>query len=58
LLRFVDEQRRALDEARTEAARMKDAWLRSAADFDNFRKRARERVQSGLVFEPETDDSK
>ena len=27
--------------AQAEAVRMKDAWLRSAADFDNFRKRAR-----------------
>jgi molecular chaperone GrpE len=27
--------------AQAEAARLKDAWLRSAADFDNYRKRAR-----------------
>jgi molecular chaperone GrpE len=28
-----------------EAARLKDAWLRTAADFDNFRKRARREVE-------------
>jgi molecular chaperone GrpE len=28
-------------EAQTEAARLKEAWLRTAADFDNFRKRTR-----------------
>jgi molecular chaperone GrpE len=28
-----------------EAARLKDAWLRSAADFDNFRKRARRELE-------------
>jgi molecular chaperone GrpE len=27
--------------AQAEAARLKDAWLRSAADFDNYRKRSR-----------------
>jgi molecular chaperone GrpE len=27
--------------AQAEAARLRDAWLRTAADFDNFRKRAR-----------------
>lgn len=27
-----------LDEAKIEAAKMKDAWLRTAADFDNYRK--------------------
>jgi molecular chaperone GrpE len=31
--------------AQAEAARMKDAWLRSAADFDNFRKRARRELE-------------
>jgi molecular chaperone GrpE len=30
-----------LAEAQAEAGRMKDAWLRTAADFDNFRKRTR-----------------
>jgi molecular chaperone GrpE len=33
-----------LDEARQEAARMKDQLLRTAADFDNYRKRARRDV--------------
>jgi molecular chaperone GrpE len=33
-----------LADARAEAARMKDAWLRSAADFDNFRKRTRKEI--------------
>jgi molecular chaperone GrpE len=31
--------------AQAEAARMKDAWLRSAADFDNFRKRTRRELE-------------
>jgi molecular chaperone GrpE len=30
-----------LAEARAEAGRLKEAWMRTAADFDNFRKRAR-----------------
>lgn len=30
--------------ALAEATRLKDAWLRTAADFDNFRKRARREV--------------
>jgi molecular chaperone GrpE len=30
-----------LSQAQAEAARLKDAWLRTAADFDNFRKRTR-----------------
>lgn len=30
-----------LAQAQAEAAKLKDAWLRSAADFDNFRKRTR-----------------
>lgn len=34
-----------LTAARTEAARLKDAWLRSAADFDNFRKRTRREIE-------------
>ncbi len=34
-----------LVEAQAEAARMKDAWLRTAADFDNFRKRTRREVE-------------
>jgi molecular chaperone GrpE len=33
-----------LAEARAEAAKMKDAWLRTAADFDNFRKRTRKEM--------------
>ncbi|WP_394825935.1 nucleotide exchange factor GrpE [Pendulispora albinea] len=31
----------ALAEARLEAARLKDMWMRTAAEFDNFRKRSR-----------------
>lgn len=31
----------ALIAAQAEVARLKDAWLRTAADFDNFRKRSR-----------------
>jgi molecular chaperone GrpE len=34
-----------LAEAQAEAARHKEAWLRSAADFDNFRKRTRREVE-------------
>lgn len=34
-----------LSEARAEAAKMKDAWLRCAADFDNFRKRTRKELE-------------
>jgi molecular chaperone GrpE len=30
-----------LDEARAETTKMKEQWIRTAADFDNFRKRAR-----------------
>jgi molecular chaperone GrpE len=30
-----------LAQAQAEAAKLKDAWLRTAADFDNFRKRSR-----------------
>jgi molecular chaperone GrpE len=30
-----------VEEARSEAARMKDQWIRTAADYENFRKRAR-----------------
>ncbi len=33
-----------LAEARAESARLKDQWMRVAADFDNFRKRARRDV--------------
>ncbi len=33
-----------LKEARAEAARLKETWMRTAADFDNFRKRARREV--------------
>jgi molecular chaperone GrpE len=34
-----------LAQARDEAARMKDIWMRTAADFDNFRKRSRKEVE-------------
>jgi molecular chaperone GrpE len=34
-----------LAEAKAEAARMKDQWVRTAADFDNYRKRARKEVE-------------
>jgi molecular chaperone GrpE len=34
-----------LAQAQEEAARLKDAWLRTAADFDNFRKRTRREVE-------------
>ncbi len=34
-----------LADARAETARMKDAWMRSAADFDNFRKRSRRELE-------------
>jgi molecular chaperone GrpE len=34
-----------LAQAQAEAARHKDAWLRSAADFDNFRKRTRKELE-------------
>jgi molecular chaperone GrpE len=34
-----------LAKAQAEAARMKDNWLRSAADFDNFRKRSRKDIE-------------
>jgi len=34
-----------LAHAQAEAARMKDAWIRSAADFDNFRKRTRKELE-------------
>lgn len=33
-----------LAEARTEAARMREQWVRTAADFDNFRKRSRREI--------------
>src|SRR5579871_4185851 len=33
-----------LARAQAEAARMKENWLRSAADFDNFRKRTRKEL--------------
>lgn len=32
------------DQSQSEAARFKDAWLRTAADYDNFRKRARREI--------------
>jgi len=34
-----------LADARSEAARMKEQWMRTAADFDNYRKRARRDVE-------------
>ncbi len=34
-----------LSEARAEAARLKEAWMRTAADFDNFRKRSRRELE-------------
>ncbi|MGH7439014.1 MAG: nucleotide exchange factor GrpE [Polyangiaceae bacterium] len=34
-----------LEQATAEIARMKEAWLRSAADFDNFRKRTRREIE-------------
>jgi molecular chaperone GrpE len=34
-----------LAKAQAEAAKMKDAWMRTAADFDNFRKRTRREVE-------------
>lgn len=34
-----------LAEARAEAARLKDQWMRTAADFDNFRKRSRRELE-------------
>jgi molecular chaperone GrpE len=34
-----------LAQATSEAARLKDAWLRTAADFDNFRKRSRKEIE-------------
>lgn len=35
----------ALANAKAEAARMKDQWMRTAADFDNFRKRSRRELE-------------
>lgn len=34
-----------LAEAKAEAARMKEQWVRTAADFDNFRKRTRRELE-------------
>src|SRR4051812_10555297 len=34
-----------LDVAKAEAAKFKDQWMRSAADFDNFRKRSRREIE-------------
>ena len=34
-----------LAEAKAEAARLKDQWMRTAADFDNFRKRTRRELE-------------
>jgi molecular chaperone GrpE len=34
-----------LEAARAEIAKLKDLWMRSAADFDNFRKRSRREIE-------------
>jgi molecular chaperone GrpE len=34
-----------LEAARAEAGRLKEMWMRTAADFDNFRKRSRKEVE-------------
>jgi molecular chaperone GrpE len=34
-----------LADAKAEVARLKDAWMRTAADFDNFRKRSRRELE-------------
>ncbi|MEO6574010.1 MAG: nucleotide exchange factor GrpE [Polyangiaceae bacterium] len=34
-----------LEAARSEAGRLKEMWMRTAADFDNFRKRSRKEVE-------------
>ncbi|CAN5600739.1 hypothetical protein BH09MYX1_BH09MYX1_67880 [soil metagenome] len=34
-----------LEEARAESAKLKDAYMRTAADFDNYRKRSRREVE-------------
>jgi molecular chaperone GrpE len=41
----VEEAGDPLAQAQEEAARHKDAWLRTAADFDNFRKRTRRELE-------------
>ena len=49
---LVHEARKALmleEDPRAEAAKMKDAWLRTAADFDNFRKRTRKDTDAMLA---------
>ena len=33
-----------LAEAKAETQKMKEQWIRTAADFDNFRKRARKEI--------------
>jgi len=35
----------AVAELRGELAKAKDAWMRTAADFDNFRKRTRREIE-------------
>jgi molecular chaperone GrpE len=35
----------SLAEARAEAAKLKEQWIRTAADFDNFRKRSRRELE-------------
>lgn len=36
--------RESTEQGQSEAARLKDAWLRTAADFDNFKKRTRREI--------------
>src|SRR4051812_26729329 len=38
----------ALEEARAEVSRLKDQLLRTAADFDNFRKRTRRELEDAV----------
>ena len=38
-----------LDEAKAEAARLRDQLLRTAADFDNFRKRSRKEIREAEI---------
>lgn len=41
----AEPERDPLEEAKAEAARMKEQWIRTAADFDNFRKRSRRELE-------------
>jgi molecular chaperone GrpE len=40
----ISDPAQELRDARDEAARLKEAWMRTAADFDNFRKRTRKEL--------------